>query len=99
MYENPVPNQNPSEKPPKRKFWQNLLIMDSGDLKKILSLSSMMLSFVLIFCLCRGLYPAHAPAREDPRKRPRAARESGRIADPGDPCYRRHHAHLAAFPG
>lgn len=49
MYENPVPNQNPSEKPPKRKFWQNLLIMDSGDLKKILSLSSMMLSFVLIF--------------------------------------------------
>ena len=49
MYENPVPTQNPSEKPPKRKFWQNLLIMDSGDLKKILSLSSMMLSFVLIF--------------------------------------------------
>ena len=49
MYENPVPNQNPSEKPPKRKFGQNLLIMDSGDLKKILSLSSMMLSFVLIF--------------------------------------------------
>ena len=37
-----------NEKPPKRKFWQNLLIMDSGDLKRLLSLSSMMLSFALI---------------------------------------------------
>lgn len=36
------------EKPPKRKFWQNLLIMDSGDLKKLLSLSSLMLSFVFL---------------------------------------------------
>ena len=40
--------ENTQEKPPKRKFWQNLLIMDSGDLKRLLSLSSMMLSFVLI---------------------------------------------------
>lgn len=37
------------EKPPKRKFWQNLLIMDSGDLKKLLSLSSLMLSFAILF--------------------------------------------------
>ena len=36
------------EKPPKRKFWQNLLIMDSGDLKKVLSLSSLMLSFGIL---------------------------------------------------
>ena len=42
------------EKPPKRKFWQNLLIMDSGDLKKLLSLSSLMLSFVilLVYAAC-----------------------------------------------
>ena len=39
---------NNPEKPPKRKFWQNLLIMDSGDLKRLLSLSSMMLSFVIL---------------------------------------------------
>lgn len=39
---------NVQEEPPKRKFWQNLLIMDSGDLKRLLSLSSMMLSFVLM---------------------------------------------------
>lgn len=38
-----------SEKPPKRKFWQNLLIMDSGDLKRLLSLSSLMLSFAILF--------------------------------------------------
>ena len=41
-------NEGSGEKPPKRKFWQNLLIMDSGDLKRLLSLSSMMLSFVLM---------------------------------------------------
>lgn len=49
MYTDPMQKRNTSEKPPKRKFWQNLLIMDSGDLKKVLSLSSMMLSFVLLF--------------------------------------------------
>lgn len=38
-----------NEKPPKRKFWQNLLIMDSGDLKRLLSLSSLMLSFAILF--------------------------------------------------
>ena len=38
-----------NEKPPKRKFWQNLLIMDSGDLKRLLSLSSLMLCFAIIF--------------------------------------------------
>ncbi len=37
------------EKPPKRKFWQNLLIMDSGDLKRLLSLSSLMLGFAILF--------------------------------------------------
>ena len=37
-----------TEKPPRRKFWQNLLIMDSGDLKKILSLSSLLLAFLLL---------------------------------------------------
>ena len=41
--------ENPQEQPPKRKFWQNLLIMDSGDLKKVLSLGSMMLSFLILF--------------------------------------------------
>ena len=41
--------ENTPEKPPRRKFWQNLLIMDSGDLKKILSLSSLMLSLAILF--------------------------------------------------
>ena len=36
------------EKPPKRRFWQNLLIMDSGDLKKLLSLSSLMLALGIL---------------------------------------------------
>lgn len=39
---------NSPEKPPKRKFWQNLLIMDNSDLKRLLSLSSLMLSFAIL---------------------------------------------------
>ena len=49
MYEDHSQRENGTEKPPKRKFWQNLLIMDSGDLKRLLSLSSLMLSFAVLF--------------------------------------------------
>ena len=49
MYEDHSQRENGAEKPPKRKFWQNLLVMDSGDLKRLLSLSSLMLSFAILF--------------------------------------------------
>lgn len=40
--------ETPSEKPPKRKFWQNMFTQDSGEIRRVLSLSSLMLSFLLI---------------------------------------------------
>lgn len=49
MYEDNINREKNQEKPPKRKFWQNLLIMDSSDLKRLLSLSSLMLSFAVLF--------------------------------------------------
>ena len=48
MYGDHSNRETAQEKPPKRKFWQNLLIMDSGDLKRLLSLSSLMLSFAVL---------------------------------------------------
>ena len=49
MYNDHSQTENSPEKPPRRRFWQNLLINGSGDLKKLLSLSSLMMSFVILF--------------------------------------------------
>ena len=49
MYNDHSQTENGTEKPPRRRFWQNLLINGSGDLKKLLSLSSLMMSFVILF--------------------------------------------------
>ena len=48
MYGDHSNRETAQEKPPKRKFWQNMLIMDSGDLKRLLSLSSLLLSFAVL---------------------------------------------------
>lgn len=49
MYNDYSQTENGPEKPPRRRFWQNLLINGSGDLKKILSLSSLMMSLLILF--------------------------------------------------
>ena len=39
---------NTPERPPKRHFWQNLFTEESGEIRKILSLSSFALSFLIL---------------------------------------------------
>lgn len=39
---------NTPERPPKRHFWQNFLTEDSGEIRKILTMSSFALSFLLL---------------------------------------------------
>ena len=45
-----VDNQqdNAPERPPKRRFWQNFYTEESGEIRKILMLSSLVLSFLLL---------------------------------------------------